>query len=299
MAESNTLFFTCPDCGRELHIPEELEEFSCLYCGARHRRSLGPAVESTAARAAFDALCARLPGCVTGYPGVFRQLTAKAFPGCFESYREACREVFSLLPAALASGEDAGTRLAQALVDALEQACPGSSALDEAKYTMCLLMIPAIREEGLPGAEEFCRDLHGVWMRRHPKKPFQLTTYGEIAAGFQRRKLCFITTAVCSQEGKPDDCPELTAFRAFRDGWLAAQPEGNKLIETYYTYAPGIVTAIAYADCPREVYPAIREAYLSPCYRAIREGRMADCRDTYIQMVRTLGLRYLKRDLLS
>ena len=25
----------CPQCGHTLHIPAELESFSCMYCGAR------------------------------------------------------------------------------------------------------------------------------------------------------------------------------------------------------------------------------------------------------------------------
>ena len=28
---------TCPQCKKELEIPVELEEFSCLYCGARSK----------------------------------------------------------------------------------------------------------------------------------------------------------------------------------------------------------------------------------------------------------------------
>ncbi len=58
------------------------------------------------------------------------------------------------------------------------------------------------------------------------EKVFQLTTYEEICQGFQRKKLCFITTAVCAQSGKPDDCPELAAFRSFRDSYLSPNPMG-------------------------------------------------------------------------
>ena len=37
--EQNMQNFKCPQCGKQLLIPQELEEFSCLYCGARLRAS--------------------------------------------------------------------------------------------------------------------------------------------------------------------------------------------------------------------------------------------------------------------
>ena len=92
--------------------------------------------------------------------------------------------------------------------------------LDDVKCTICLLLIPGIRLERTSACEDFCRILREQWLIRYSKKVFQLTTYEEICQGFQRKKLCFITTAVCAQSGKPDDCPELAAFRSFRDSYL-------------------------------------------------------------------------------
>ena len=119
----------------------------------------------------------------------------------------------------------------------------------------------------------FCRILREQWLIRYPKKAFQLTTHEEICQGFQRKKLCFITTAVCAQSGKPDDCPELAAFRSFRDSYLQSQPDGPRLIAQYYDLAPGIVTAIGLMDNPAKVYPFIWDAYLRPCYEALERGK--------------------------
>ena len=97
--------------------------------------------------------------------------------------------------------------------------------------TICLLLIPGgIAWRGPRPVRTFCRILREQWLIRYPKKVFQLTTYEEICQGFQRKKLCFITTAVCAQSGKPDDCPELAAFRSFRDSYLQSQPDGPRLI---------------------------------------------------------------------
>ena len=55
----------CPQCGKKLEIPAELEEFSCLYCGARMRTEALRAkpVET----GTVEALLAQLPGCITRY----------------------------------------------------------------------------------------------------------------------------------------------------------------------------------------------------------------------------------------
>jgi tetratricopeptide (TPR) repeat protein len=104
---------------------------------------------------------------------------------------------------------------------------------------------------------------------------------------------CFITSAVCGSFAKPDDCYELTLFRQFRDGWLAAQPEGPALIEQYYRAAPAIVAAIDRRPDRDAVYRGVWDAWLAPCLRAIENGQLEDCKGRYISMVETLGAEYL------
>ncbi|WP_419738571.1 CFI-box-CTERM domain-containing protein [Ruegeria sp.] len=55
---------------------------------------------------------------------------------------------------------------------------------------------------------------------------------------------CFLTTAIVARRGEADDGPTLSTLRAFRDGWLAAHPDGTDLIRHYYAIAPQIVAAI-------------------------------------------------------
>lgn len=166
--------------------------------------------------------------------------------------------------------------------------------LDDVKCTICLLLIPGIRLERTSACEDFCRILREQWLIRYPKKVFQLTTYEEICQGFQRKKLCFITTAVCAQSGKPDDCLELAAFRSFRDSYLQSQPDGPRLIAQYYDLAPGIVTAIGLMDNPAKVYPFIWDVYLRPCYEALERGEAEACQSLYTKMVQELARRYLR-----
>jgi len=132
-------------------------------------------------------------------------------------------------------------------------------------------------------------------MRRYPKNPFYVGSYEELSSGFNKKflGLCFITTAVCSQEGKPDDCEELTAFRRFRDGWLRECPDGDALIREYYETAPAIVTMISVCENAETAYGEIRERWLDGCYCDLRSGRMEACKARYTDMVRTLQKKYL------
>ncbi len=99
---------------------------------------------------------------------------------------------------------------------------------------------------------------------------------------------CYITTAVCRDSGKPDDCYELTQFRAFRDNWLINQPDGKKLIKQYYDTAPEIVRKIDRQPDSHEIYKGLNEEYLTPCLRHIENGELEECKRLYSDMVYSL-----------
>ena len=111
--------------------------------------------------------------------------------------------------------------------------------------------------------------------------------------GIKEDEGCFITTAVCSNFGKPDDCYELEIFRNFRDNWLANQIDGSKLIEEYYRIAPSIVQKINSLPNASKIYQSILEKYLAPCLRFIKSGDNFSCRDKYIEMVNSLKKKFL------
>ena len=118
------------------------------------------------------------------------------------------------------------------------------------------------------------------------------STYDEIAGGFER-KLCYITTAVCENKGKPDDCYELRSFRSFRDSYMLRTSEGQSLVDEYYEVAPGIVMLINMRQDAPEIYDGIYKEYLEPCLGLIEERRYESCREHYVSMVRELKEKYL------
>ena len=277
----------CPNCGKPLEIPEELTEFSCMYCGERltQKALLGDR------QAELQTLCDGIGACVTGHKDTIRYLAPKLYSPHYESYKAQHEELLAGLDTLSSAHHEA---LAKALLDAIDTRAAGKdSVLEDAKYTLCLLFIPAVRQLAPWQGLRFCETLRRLWLERHPKHLFQLTTYEDIAGGFDRKKLCFITTAVCAYQGKPDDCKELTAFRTFRDGWLSRQPDGKALIRKYYDIAPGIVTAIQVTD-PDKLFPAIWERWLQPCYEALLRGDFTSCKRLYTDMVNTLCQTYSK-----
>ena len=113
-----------------------------------------------------------------------------------------------------------------------------------------------------------------------------------VVASFGRG--CFITTAVCDSFGKADDCYELTAFRNFRDKWLALQADGKNLIAEYYEVAPKIVEKINSLSNSAEIYKNIWRDYLSACLKSIEVGNNENCKKIYVEMVNTLKEKFLK-----
>ena len=319
MSEQEFLTGKCPKCGEELKVPANLEQFSCLYCGARltpaelaqelRAEPEGEALGQTEALGLYETAVSRLVECVTRYPGYNRKITRTEFEAAFAEYQTGCQPIFEQLSRGIsAMGEQQAERIAAAaerMLDDLENAWRGSpkwknkmnqtGIMEDDKIIIAIFTVPLVRYLKLPISEEFASQLQKKWVERHPKSPFYLGDYESISGGFRKKflGLCFITTAVCEEQGLPDDCAELTAFRAFRDGYLRACPDGEALIREYYDIAPGIVSCLNVCGDRHENYRAVREAYLDPCYRDLLAGRPEDCKARYVRMVRALEKRYL------
>ena len=261
-----------------------------MYCGARLAQSdlVTEAAETPAApdADAYAAALEELSGCIRNYRGFHKRVTKTDYVPAFDEYEAGCRAVVVRLDAGLA-GLPADARAAQLraaagrMIDDLAvdwAARKGSRFLfDEDKYVVALFFVPMVLRQELPSGREFADTLQAVWVERYPKSPFYVGDYETLAEA----------------EGKPDDCAELTAFRAFRDGYLKAQPDGAALIEEYYRIAPTIVMCIDVCGDRDARYAAIREQYLQPCYNALQAGDLAGCKTKYVRMVRDLEREYL------
>ncbi len=300
MSEQNFKTVVCPECGAELQIPQQLTEYSCMYCGARLSDSVPQPLDEASAEE-LEAVYAALISCVTGYPDYNQKITRDLYAPSFDTYRAGCAPVFERLNAAARTDEQVAAA-ADRLLDDLAAAWDGEKSktarqhrMTDDKIIVAIFLVPMVRTMELPVSEPFCKALQEKWCERYPKDPFYLGTYDAIAGGFRKKflGLCFITTAVCQSRGLPDDCAELTAFRTFRDGYLRTCPDGAALIDEYYNIAPGIVACIDICGDRDARYDAIRADYLDLCYRDLQAGKLEDCKNRYVRMVRALEKEYL------
>ena len=77
----------CPACGRQIQVPAELREFSCVYCGAKHRMAelLAPKTPADESDRVFAE--AHLLDCVRQFPNWYRQFTRKKYESSCIEYR--------------------------------------------------------------------------------------------------------------------------------------------------------------------------------------------------------------------
>ncbi len=296
----------CPYCGKEIEIPEELETFSCLFCGKRSRTELLRLQKDFNMEDLLE-LASQLPQTLRDHDTLYKRISKKHYVPTFLAYEAEhstlLKRIDTLLFSAPMELDRAIELVCTTFLDTMEKDLRSykayktkhgqSNLLFEVKLVLALFLTPLTRKLSLRMAEPFCTILHDQWMKRFPKEVWTPGDYNVIVAGFNRKKLCFITTAVCSHEGKADDCRELTTLRAFRDGWLS-ENGGEDLIAQYYHIAPTLVTLMDHCDASDTCYTEIRTRWLEPCLAALERGEEELCRDTYVQMVQTLRQRYLQ-----
>lgn len=230
--------------------------------------------------------------------GNFKRAT---YEGAFRKY---CAQHQSTLEA-LESGYVQAVDKEQYLInmaEAVVQAAKGQLELQKKKsqkenrlmdYNFCLAVYvyPAISEFHGEVSEPVTEAMMKAWKDAFPKTNVTPASFEQINGGF-KRKFCYITTAVCTTMGKPDDCYELNSFRSFRDGYLMEQEEGAAIVREYYDIAPTIVKHINQKQDSYEIYEGIWEDYLNPCLQMIEKDQKEECQKLYIKMVRDLEKKY-------
>lgn len=108
---------------------------------------------------------------------------------------------------------------------------------------------------------------------------------------YKRNHGCFITTAVCKNDGKPDNCSELETLRQFRDTYMKEKhPED---VELYYQIAPVICNRIDSFSDHSIIYNKIKEKWILPCLSFISKNEDEKAYDHYKEMVKVLKNKYI------
>lgn len=297
----------CPKCKGELQIPSNLNVCICMYCGESFAiqedkpAQLSSEEEQERRKEYLEAL-EKIPNLLEDYEKLLSEFTRNAYRKAFERYEQTGISV--LMPmeryASLANensekiAEEATNRLMECIdrrMQGVKNTITGPAkdrTLDRYRFFLTIYTVPMVRHLHYSISEPLAEQILVQWCGRYPKFPFKKADFDDLEAGFRRRGLCFITTAVCETLNKEDDCYELNTLRSFRDHYMQNSPEGQALIEEYYQIAPPIVTYINMSQNRDEKYKEIWIDYLQPCIKDIEEGNPNLCQERYIQMVQEL-----------
>lgn len=193
------------------------------------------------------------------------------------------------------------SNMAQALTGSAKQILEQAPKRDREKININLSLsmagyvFPALYKYQGESSEELVKAVAKAWKEAFPKSNLTPAKYEDIEAGFHK-KFCFITTACCRRQNKPDDCYELTLLRKYRDTYLASLPNGQDMIAVYYDIAPSIVKHIDRRPDAGQIYDQIWSDYILPCIRLIEGGKYEECRILYTNMVIDLKERYFYLD---
>lgn len=233
------------------------------------------------------------------YVKSFRQ---KTYNGIFEDKSEKYKPMLSHIETLCQeAGEDT-----QALIEELAGVIPEYAFEKMQKFpkgkrdgmaveynmNMAVYVIPILNYPGTANCVEIAKRTVELWNKKPVTKlRLSYSSYQEIAGGF-RKSLCYITTAVCENKNKPDDCYELETLRNYRDTYLMQTEEGSSLVEDYYETAPGLVLVMDMQKEKDQIYDHIYHTYLMPCIHMIESGEYAACKQHYMDMVNGLKKQY-------
>ena len=156
---------------------------------------------------------------------------------------------------------------------------------------MVIYVLPSINEYECEYKNDLINEIISTWNKTF-KQNIKLGTFADINAGF-KRKLCYVTTAVCKSLGKNENCEEIRLLKNYRDTYLINESDGKELIDRYYDIAPTIVNRINKCDDSDIIYEQIYKNYISPCINFIEADRMTECKDLYVKMMHNLNDKYM------
>lgn len=294
----------CPNCKGELHIPDNLTECICMYCGENISFRQEPVDLSNMSEeeltVAYEKAISELGLLFHEHDRITPQFTNGMYAKSFQAYLKVGEKILQPIEqyaVAFGKSEEVVKRVTKELLSLLVQEINSTKIVlggptrgrivEEYRLFLTVYMVPMIRYLKLSVSEALADAFIALWCKEYPKFRFGKGSYEELSTGF-KQKLCFITTAVCQTMNKPDDCYELNAFRRFRDEYMSRTEQGKSLIEEYYTIAPAIVAYLNLCTDYRLRYQQLWTNYLLPCLQSIEEGRYTECERTYTQMVCTL-----------
>ncbi len=311
-----TILIKCPHCKEEMQAPAGRESILCMFCGERidltaagikEAENNGPAADNADAGKCYENLNFILEhagAACKEYSAKVKAFRKDSYHELFERYKEENYAFYTAVKLVLdyASEESLDGiyhQIAGAFIREQEAALEQVKKKNE-KFTvqmdknmfMAVYVLPSIKEIRGSRANELAEAICKEWGSSFKDSNIIASDYDSIVQGF-KRKLCYVTTAVCQNLNKGENCEELRLIKEFRDGYLASTQEGAALIEEYYDIAPTLVKRIAKDADAQTKYIWLWNTYLAPCVAFIKAGRQEECKETYCGMMEELRKEYM------
>lgn len=315
-----TVLIKCPHCKEEMQAPADRESILCMFCGEKIDLEEAQAEAEKKLEEQIDDVIDSIKKkreenlqFVLGHVGAVCQeyrekvkaFKKDSYSGLFENHKQVNYAFYTSIKQVLISAVDVEEldsiyrQIAGAFIEeqkaALEQVRKKndkfSMQMDKNMF-MVIYVLPAIKEIRADKADRLAEVICEEWRKAFKDSNISAADYDSIAQGF-KRKLCYVTTAVCLNLNKGEDCEELRLIKEFRDGYLSSTEEGQALIDEYYDIAPTLVKRIAKDAGAQEKYVWLWNTYIAPCVEYIKNGRPGDCKETYCDMMDVLRREYM------
>lgn len=315
-----TILIKCPHCNEQMQAPADRDSILCMFCGkkidlVKTEGSIRVAADTNGLSGSAFTDPAKyqenLQFVLSHTGAVCKDHTAKVrafkkntYPALFKQHKEEnyafYTAVKSVLDSAAAEELDGVYRqIAGAFIREQEQTL-GQTRKKNEKFSrqmdknmfMVIYVIPAVKSLQDDKADKLADVICGEWRKAFKDSSISAADYDTINGGF-KRKLCYVTTAVCRNLDKGEDCEELRLIKDFRDSYLSSTKEGRALIEEYYDIAPTLVKRIDKDIEAQAKYLWLWNTYLAPCIGYIKAGLQEDCKETYCDMIEKLRAEYM------
>ena len=293
----------CPKCNEVMQIPEGRDHVICMFCGQEFTIEESRQAETVVYEQAIAEFKERTASLFDDADKVIKGFNRDSYADSFDQYLAKHTELLKALRKSMeaSSGPDqTAEEIADIIVSRAEDALDsqnGKRAKENARLTLNMYMVTFVFPAILSLENGKYKDLADVigrkWSEHFKNSPIQAADFDSLNKGF-RRKLCYITTAVCESVGRPENCYELNLIKNYRDQYLGSTPEGAELVDQYYDIAPTIVKRINKEADRREKYLFLWENYIRPCVRLIEQNQNDECRQKYTEMVELLKKDYLE-----
>lgn len=303
----------CPKCQGVLQVPEDRDSILCMYCGEKLdvsdilkqeedtkteiKTQEKPLDYEESLQTAMDQLPRLLLELENPLGAFKKDKYEEHFKSLYKENEDTLYCIWKVVsfaenPSEVMNGlATKFVKEAALSVESLPKKSLREQRLMDFNLSLAVYVIPIILEYKNKALDLLADQILEEWKKQFPKTNVGKSDYANIYSGF-RKKLCYITTAVCETLGKGDDCYELTLLRHYRDYFLLNQSDGEEVINEYYNIAPTIVKRINKLSNSNEIYKAVWDDYLNPCVKLIEDNKNMECKDVYYKMVRDLQREY-------